>query len=280
MATITQMIPSKMLASSEPAVEALFNYWAAARENEHSEVLALINGECEAVKSITLPVRDIRSIFADVKHESHGFQIVEHDSNVLQNLPNGFNMDDFNARSLDYLEETTDMVKKALSARSCVAMAILCRESSPEKHQAPTKIQPLNSKANAVNKPFHIAHNDFSGPGSRDTLRVILPTFFEDTKAMDATTAHERDEFFRLKNEIIAAEDRGIAEAGASNHLDWDGANYDGPRWAQFSIWRPAEVVQSDPLAVLNPRSLFRQVSHHDLEHKPYVSFDCLASSG
>jgi hypothetical protein len=274
MATITQTISpiKETVTSSERPVEAVFKYWALQRQNDPSEVLAMVNGETDAIKSITLSVRDVRPMLADIKHESHGFQIIQHDSQVLQSLPGGFNMDDFNVRSLQYAQETAAMVKKAMSARCCVVMAILCRESSPEKHKAPTTIRPLDSKANAINKPFHVAHNDFSAPGSRDTLRVILPAFFEDTKAMGVTTVHERDEFFRLKHEIIAAEDRGIAEAGALNHLDWDGANYDGPRWAQFSIWRPAEVVQRDPLAVLNPKSLFGKVSHHDLGNKPYVS--------
>lgn len=49
--------------------------------------------------------------------------------------------------------------------------------------------------------------------------------------------------------DIITAED-GVVAAGGNLAAD-----YDGPRWALYSIWRPLKRVQRDPLALGDPRT-------------------------
>lgn len=72
----------------------------------------------------------------------------------------------------------------------------------------------------------------------------------------------DRARFFRLREEVIAAEDKAMLEQGIDpesvdmvegkgGHWEWDGTGYEGPRYGIFSIWRPWETVHRDPLALL-----------------------------
>jgi hypothetical protein len=65
-------------------------------------------------------------------------------------------------------------------------------------------------------------------------------------------TNEERAEFFRLQDEIIAAEDSAIKTTGLNpedddfmtgkgGNWDWDGSGYQGPRYGIFSLCRPWE---------------------------------------
>ena len=49
-----------------------------------------------------------------------------------------------------------------------------------------------------------------------------------------------------------------MKEEGVSDQWDWSGTNYQGPRWGYLSVWRAFETVHSDPLAVMDPPTLFR----------------------
>lgn len=99
-------------------------------------------------------------------------------------------------------------------------------------------------------------------------MRAMLPTFFQDNEMVESTTADEREGFFQLRAEILAAEAEAMEEEGVSDQWQWSGKNYAGPRWAMLSVWRPLETVHRDPLAVMDPKTLFTQ----DVE-KPYVPF-------
>ncbi len=272
MSTTTILSPVKTI-QGDP-VQAEFLYWAANRENDPAEIFDMVNGKCDAMKWMTLPVHNVRTAsLADITHESHGFQIVQHDSQFLQRyrIDTGFDFSDFTSNSSDYCLEIVELVKKELSCQSVVVNGVVFRESSSEAHSQTNARGPGPGNLAPPNKPFHIVHNDFSAPGARATLRAILPTFFEDSATTESTSQQERDNFFRLRREIIASEDEAVAEVGASSYLAWNGTNYAGRRWAAFSIWRPIEPVCRDPLAVLDPNSLFGTTGHHDAEYKAYV---------
>ena len=86
---------------------------------------------------------------------------------------------------------------------------------------------------------------------------------------MEGTTERERDEFFKLRDKIVAAEEEGMKQEGVRDQWKWSGKNYNGPRWAMLSVWRPLETVHRDPLAVMDPKSLFKNEGK-----RPYVPFE------
>ena len=253
-------------------VQARFLYWAAERENDPSEILDMVNGVCDAQKYITMPVHNVRADLAAINHESHGFQIVNHDSQFLQRYNRkDLSFADFESHTSQYCQELVPVVKAELAARSVVLLTNVFRETSLEAHGPKERAPPVNGNLQPLGKPFHIVHCDWSPPGARASLRAMLPTFFEETNTLDVAGKEERETFWQLRDEILQAEDEAIANSGASNHMTWNGANYQGPRYGMFSVWRPVEPVQRDPLAVLDPNSLFGKISHHDEERKPYM---------
>lgn len=257
--------------SHNDAVQAQFNYWAKDRINDPEEVFAIANGETDYLEAKTLAVHDVRPEIDSITHETHGFQIVKHESRFLPHTKAEVDLLDPKEIKEKYWSEVRDMVKKELCCRSIAVLSSVVRESSAEAHQDTRKVPTELGKAPSSAKPFHLVHNDYSPPGARAALRAVLPTWFEDTGAGDVVTKEEREEFFRRKDEIIAAEDKAVAKAGAADALTWDGANYEGPRWAHFSIWRPIEPVQQDPLAMLDPHALFVETGLLGAEHKTYV---------
>lgn len=113
--------------------------------------------------------------------------------------------------------------------------------------------------------PFFSAHSDYTAGGARSHFRAMTEEWSDASQS-----AEERALFFNLRDEIIAAENTAISRAGLGpgngdmvtgkgGHWDWDGKNYDGPRYGIFSIWRPWEIVKRDPLALIaTPESELR----------------------
>lgn len=256
--------------SAEP-VQAEFVYWAENRRNDPSEIEAIINGVCDSTKRVKLPVHNIRASVADLNHEKHGFQIVDQESEFLQRYQTKFDFSDFQSHCGQYCRETIAMVTSELGIQSAAVLNIVFRETSSEQHSIAAMRNASSGNLSPPGKPFHVVHNDYSAPGARASLRAMLPNFFEETNTLDVIPEKERDKFFGLRSAIISAEQEAITRSGASDFLAWDGANYEGPRWAIFSIWRPIELVQQDPLAILDPNSLFASVSHHEAEYKTYI---------
>ncbi|XMA18629.1 hypothetical protein WAI453_011420 [Rhynchosporium graminicola] len=115
----------------------------------------------------------------------------------------------------------------------------------------------LHSSAKAKGTPpFFSVHSDYTPGGARSHFRAMSEAW-----SCRSQTSQERALFFKLRSEVIAAEDSAIGQAGfepgdgdmqagKGGHWDWDGEGYEGPRYAIFSIWRPWEVgCQRDPLA-------------------------------
>ncbi|GKT78549.1 GA4 desaturase [Colletotrichum tofieldiae] len=163
----------------------------------------------------------------------------------------------------EYYPSMTALLKRTLGARSAIVRKHSLRDI-PD--WAPVGMNPEIGFEIESLAPFSIAHSDYTPAGARGHFRAMKePGWFVENDTEDGcTTAAERDKFFRLRREIIDAEDRAIAKAGLGpevqgeetrprgGHWDWNGANYDGPRYAFFSIWRAWETVHRDPLAVMD----------------------------
>jgi hypothetical protein len=268
--TITQTAVNGEQKLGDDPVQGEFIYWAENRENDPSETLAVVNGESKSLARATLPVYDVRPQLASLSHESHGFEIVKHESPILTRLGSDFDFAKLNDRDSGYWQEIRQLVKQKLGVRSVLVINSVIRESTNDKFQKDIHPRGLGQSSAPV-KPFHFVHNDYSAPGARTSLRAMLPTFFTDTKTDTMLTEEEQKEFLRLRAEILSAEEEAIKQSQASDHLTWDGKNYAGPRWGHFSIWRPVETVEQDPLAVLDPNSLFDGIDLHDEERKPYI---------
>ena len=167
-----------------------------------------------------------------------------------------------------YWPELISLLKSRLGVRSAVAINTSVRDVS---EIADKDFNTNNPRANPKQSlaPFFVVHGDYTPGGARAHLRALLPTFFQDNGCMGGTTAQEREEFFRLRDEVVAAEEEGMKLEGVDDQWQWSGKNYAGPRWAILSVWRPLETVHRDPLAVMDSRTLFRQ----SIE-KPYVPFE------
>lgn len=108
----------------------------------------------------------------------------------------------------------------------------------------------IGTKAAGGASPAPKVHLDFAPAGARKHLR----SFHQETKKRAAP--------------IIEAEDKLLATGISKSELK---NQYNGPRWATFSIWRPLKPVKRDPLALSD-------VSVFPLED--YVPFNVLFPSG
>ncbi|OHW95863.1 GA4 desaturase-like protein [Colletotrichum incanum] len=225
--------------------------------------LTIIEGTSPDNKTYQLPVTDLRSLPAPLSsymHDKHGFQIVRQ---PLPISPSPAAVHDHKVMTTEYYPSMTALLKRTLGARSAIVRKHSLRDI-PD--WAPVGMNPEIGFEIESLAPFSIAHSDYTPAGARGHFRAMKePDWFVENDTEDGcTTAAERDEFFRLRREIIDAEDRAIAKAGLGpevqgeetrprgGHWDWDGANYDGPRYAFFSIWRAWETVHRDPLAVMD----------------------------
>ncbi|OLN95474.1 hypothetical protein CCHL11_05166 [Colletotrichum chlorophyti] len=239
-----------------------FNYYNSAGIPALND-LTIIEGTSPDNKTYQLPVTDLRSLPAPLSsytHEKHGFQIVRQ---PLPISPSSASVHDHKVMAHEYYPSMTSLLRRTLGARCAVVRKHSLRDI-PD--WAPVGMNPEIGFEIESLAPFSIAHSDYTPPGARGHFRAMKePDWLVENDNEDGcTTAAERAEFFRLRREIIDAEDRAIAEAGIGpevcgdgprprgGHWDWDGANYDGPRYAFFSIWRPWETVQRDPLAVMD----------------------------
>ena len=249
-------------------VEAEFRYWTHSEPPPFSQAANLVNGTHPGMQTYTTEVHDTRTSSERFNLLDHGFQILKHDSPLLQ--PNGVKFDfrDQEQVRTRYWPELRDLIVSELGARVCVALESMVRESTSEPHvYAQGKVPRLQTS-----KPFHIVHNDYSPVGSRNLLRAVTPSFYQDNGCAHTVTAAEQKTFYDLRQEILEAEERAIQDAGCTSHTEWDGANYNGLHWAHFSIWRPLEPVKQDPLALLDPSSLFTVPSTYKEKGESYVS--------
>lgn len=251
-------------------VLASFNYWGIEDLPKVSEIQQIFNGSSPHLRSVPMTVRDARS--SGLSHfslDTHAFQILRHSSSILP--PRTPGVPDFHVpdlMQLTYWPELVGLLKAQLGVRAAVAINTTVRDIPADGLK---QLNPNNPRADPKTSfhPFFIVHGDYTPAGARGHMRAMLPTFFEDNGCSTSTTAEERDAFFRLRNEILDAENAAMAAEGVEDQWNWSGSNYPGPRWAMLSVWRPLETVQRDPLAVMDPGSLFNGASA-----KPFASFE------
>ncbi|KAF9871004.1 hypothetical protein CkaCkLH20_11421 [Colletotrichum karsti] len=238
--------------------------------------LTIIEGTSPDNKTYHVPVTDLRSLPAPLSsytHDKHGFQIVRQ---PLPISPAPGSVHDHKVMTNEYYPVMTDLLKKTLGAR-CVTVRKHSLRDIPN-----WEIIGMNPEVGFEIEslaPFNIAHSDYTPAGARGHFRAMKESdwFSENDTADGCTTPGEREEFLRLRREIIEAEDRAIAEAGidpeglgddkrpTGGHWAWDGSNYDGPRYGFFSIWRAWETVRRDPLAVMD----MSQRASEDIDYAP-----------
>lgn len=251
-------------------VEGIFNYWAKPCPPEMKEVYTVFTGTSPSQKPVHCNVSDIRKHgLSSFSLARHGFQILQHSSCLLP--PQTSHVPDFHdeetIKSI-YWPEVTSLIQSTLKARSAIAITTTVRDVSVFHERNQNHGNPRASKDQRF-QPFTVVHGDYTAPGARGHMRAMLPTFFEDNGMMSSNTAVEREKFFGLRDEIIAAEDEAMAQEGVADQWSWSGKNYAGPRWMMLSVWRPLETVHRDPLAVMDPESLLKPCQ----KKPPYALF-------
>ncbi|XXG93994.1 hypothetical protein Hte_000245 [Hypoxylon texense] len=242
-------------------LEAVFNYYAPPTPPELDD-LSILNGTSPDTVSCQVPVVDLRATapLSTFTHESHGFQILH------QPLPidaSHASVHDPAVLASRYYPSIIALLKAQLGARSVVVINSTLRDIPAPNLDGFDPGNPRPTTGAGSLGPFFIAHSDYTPGAVRAHLRAVRPDWFAATGTADPGTTSLADQelFFRLRGEIIAAEDRaaGLQQPGIVGQGDgkggtlwnWDGKGYAGPRYAMFSIWRPWEPVRRDPLAVL-----------------------------
>lgn len=209
------------------------------------------------------PLHDMRpeleSRNSPYKLNTHGFTALRCPS-ALHSAPySRASWDDHDILKSVYIPEIEDMLKKVTGATKIFTEGALLRSSpysdvdgliknrmyetndtdpdarkTEEPGEAPPVELPqiIGTGATAGVGPAPKVHLDYAPEGARIHLRDFHP----------AVTAFSKD--------IIAAEDRIQAKGLPLKQ------NYDGPRWALFSIWRPLKPVVRDPLALLDCQTI------------------------
>lgn len=253
---LTSHYPDSFTIGDNDSVSATFNYWNSDTSPKAAEVVEVFEGRSAHLKSVRCRVIDIRQHDpSSFNIDSHAFQILHNKSSLLP--PQSSSIPDFHDAPLmksTYWPELISLIKSQLGVRSAAAINTTVRDIVLTEDIG---IKADNPRANPRQSfhPFHIVHGDYTASGARGHMRAMLPTFFDDLEYTDVTTLEERSEFFRLRSEIIAAENEAINAEGVEDQWQWSGQNYQGPRWAMLSVWRPMETVLRDPLAVLDIKS-------------------------
>lgn len=254
--------------SGNASITGRFNYWGSVEEPQEAELLSIFNGKSPGLRSVACPVTDIRLMgLSSFTLSRNGFQVLQHASSLLP--PQAASVPDFHDKTITngkYWPELAAAVKTQLGLRAAVAVNTTVRDVQENTDDDFDSANPRRNTGTSM-QPFFIVHGDYTAPGGRSHFRAIVPSFFEDNENMAGTSEDERREFFKLREDIIAAEDRAMKEEGVDDPWAWSGKNYTGPRWGMLSVWRALEPVSRDPLAVMDTASLFRA----DVE-KPYIA--------
>ncbi|OAP60366.1 hypothetical protein AYL99_05368 [Fonsecaea erecta] len=277
--TSTNSHPSSSIAlKDKDTLTASFNYWGSTSAPKESEILHIFNGSSTELRSVECPVTDIRPYgLSNFDLNTHGFKVMRHSSALLP--PQRDSIPDFHDTDLvngTYWPELVSLLKAQLGVRCAAAINTTVRDI---KQTAPTGFDPKHPRFTQQSmQPFFIVHGDYTAAGARAQLRAVAPTFFADNNNMAGTSAAERDKFFALRAEIIAAEDAAMRLQGITDQWQWSGENYTGPRWAMLSVWRPLEPVAADPLGLMDPRTLLPRRRREEEEQEgedgktPYVA--------
>ena len=98
-------------------------------------------------------------------------------------------------------------------------------------------------------------HIDYSSNGAYAFLSNMHRGIFEDNGRSKFVDSKEIDVAMEKKDAVVNAMKRCAAKTGVTLE-QWDGSNYDGPRWMILSAWRPLETVRKDQLGVMDSRTI------------------------
>ena len=243
--------------AQQPAVlQASFNYYSDPAPPELNDISTFLGQSSKSTPHIH-PVIDLRSLPAPLssyKHETHGFQILDQKLPIDGSYESVHNEEVINMK---YFPTICSVLKEQLGVRATAIVNHTLRDVAVIDIKDVDKTNPRAKEEARGTPPFFIAHSDYTAGGARSHFRAITDEWSDSSQ-----TAEDRELFFRLKTEVIAAEDAAIAKAGLGpgngdmlngkgGHWDWDGSGYDGPRYGIFSIWRPWETVKRDPLGLI-----------------------------
>jgi hypothetical protein len=189
-------------------------------------------------------LHNIRSDGLDkYKLDTHGFEIAKHKSALL-NSPE-YSIDSFKDDAIltnNYFPEVEHIVKCTTGARKVFVLNCAVRDDAPKDPDEPGKTdgpcgipidpdkfdlgQPILPSVAPKVGPARQVHIDYSPDGARQILRNVRATILDEAK------------------DIIEAEDAASLPE-----------EYQGRRYAFYSVWRPLQTVQRDPLTVLDPAS-------------------------
>ncbi|KAK9425018.1 putative GA4 desaturase [Seiridium unicorne] len=112
----------------------------------------------------------------------------------------------------EYYPSVMSLLKERLKVRSAVVISHTLRDVTVQEghHVHPKNPRPVGKSL----VPFFLAHSDYTPAVARAHLRAMTPEWFTGTKTEAGTTDEERKEFFRLRDEIIYAEDEAMRNSG------------------------------------------------------------------
>ena len=186
--------------------------------------------------------------------DSHGFTARRHPSRMHSAPYSRSSWNDEALLKTIYIPEVEALLKQLTGARTVVTEAAMVRsqvhsevdalatsENNTDGRPGPSADMDedpwpkmIGTSAGGGASPAPKVHLDFSPTGARIHLRKYHGV-------LAAAGA-----------EVIAAEDDALASDAAQSNL---AAQYRGPRWAMFSVWRPLKRVTRDPLAFADRRS-------------------------
>lgn len=246
---------------------AAFNFYSSPSAPNITDLAAIFSGRSAHLRTVTLPITDIRqhNLLSTLNLSRHGAQLLHSPSALLP--PKSSSIPNFNDPTFvttQYYPELTRALKSHLKCRSAVAINTTVRDVTPATMAREINhLNPRADKSQALGG-FFVVHGDYSPAGGRAHLRNMVETFFEDNDGMEPTTTErERTEFLGLWREIQEGERVGIEREQGGNGTGeeeawrWSGRNYKGPRWGIYSVWRPLEVVERDPLGVMDAAAFF-----------------------
>lgn len=229
-------------------VTATFNFYIADDPPEEDDVV-ILTGNSDKLGPVNLPLQNIRGKEGQFNIDVNGFQVLHHSSPTVNEGTLDFH--DAAIVKQKYWPEVTALLRETFGVRAAAIMNTTVRDVSEAGNfdrKNPRMMQSI--------PPFYVVHGDYTAQGSRSHLRAIVPSFFDGLGSTPYTSPQEREQFFKLQAEVVAAQDAAMKETGVDDDEHWDGSNYKGPRWAMFSIWRPLEPVRRSPLAIMDARDL------------------------
>lgn len=175
---------------------------------------------------------------------SHGYTAVKHRT-ALHEKPYGKLSDFRDVRNMNeiYYPELEELVKRVTGCSRAFVENSIVRGTKVGGDGPPMTWERANSGSQlrmhmpGIGKPARVPHWDFNARGARENIRKL-------SREMEAH-ARERG--------ILEAEDR-IAAPFAAFDKESDAAisaQYAGPRYAIFSVWRPIKKITRDPLVMV-----------------------------